>query len=128
MPKKIKRKKQSLKISGAYDVKMSEVIIEFADPLLREAQTEKAYEISIAMAVTCWNLAIMPENKHEELISEITRTSTSEHYRKDTESVVRMFIERKKLLFSHIRKIVVNHSIQFSEGKMMLNVASTYIE
>jgi len=127
MPKKIKKKK-SFRLSGPAEIKMSEVITEFAEPLLKVAYSEQSYEIAIMMAIACWNLTLLPEEKHEELLARIvTETTKTYEHRKDTESVARVLVERKKLLFPHIKKFVVNHDIQFLDGKMILNVASTYL-
>lgn len=127
MPKKIK-KKISYRLSGPGEIKMSEIIAEFAEPLLKETYNEQSCEIAMMMAVACWNLTLLPEEEHEELIGKmLTETTKTDQHRKDTESLARMLIERKKLHFPHIKKFIVKHDIQFLDGKMILNVVSTYL-
>lgn len=128
MPKKIKKKK-SFRLSGPAEIKMSEVITEFAEPLLKVAYSEQSCEIAVMLAITCWNLTLLPEEEREKMFERIiTETTKTDEHRKDTESVALMLIERKKLLFPHLKKFVVNHDIQFLDGKMILNVASTYLD
>ena len=104
---------------------MSEVIAEFAQPLLEEAVDNKSAEVAVLMAVACWNVAMMPEDEQEKMIKEVIfKTSATKEEAKIAESVARMLVVRKKELFPHIKKFVVEHDVQFIKGKMVLNVLS----
>ncbi len=127
MPRKIKKKKPLLRLTAPGEIRMSEVIAEFAEPLLKQAHDEKTHEIAILMAVACWNLSLMPEDQHEkEIMDLLPKISTSERDKKDAEDIVRLFLDRKRTLFLHIIKLVVSHDVQFINGQMRLNVVSTY--
>lgn len=124
MPKKIK-KKPLLRLTRPGEVRMSEVIAEFAEPLLSEAPDEKSSEIAIMTSVVCWNLSFMPEDEIEKNIQGLVSSIESEErYKKDTEDIVRMLLDRKKSLFPYIRKMVAHHEVMFSNGQMYLNVVS----
>lgn len=128
MPKRIKKKTRLTK-PGASTLKMSEVIADFAAPLLKEADDETSASVAISIAVMGWNLAVMPEDEQEDMIKEmIAKIPKPGSDAKYTESIARMMISRKKELFSHIKKLIVGYDIKFREGKMLLNVVSTQID
>lgn len=125
MPKKIK-KKESFRLSENSERKMSEIILEFAEPVLRVANDEQTNKNALTIAITCWDVALLPENEHEEIIGKIVKEAMpTEQFWKDMENIVRMLIERKKSLYPHVKKIIVDHDIQFSNGNIILNIAST---
>jgi len=108
---------------------MSEVIADFAAPLLKEADDETSASVAISMAMMGWNLAVMPEDEQEDMIKEmIAKISKTGSDAKYTESIARVLISRKKELFSHIKKLIVGYDIKFREGKMLLNVVPTQID
>jgi len=44
----------------SYDYKMSDVILAFAELLLRYSQDDKDFENILAFAVLCWNISFLP--------------------------------------------------------------------
>jgi len=132
MAKKIKKRIcDKIKDEASIDrkLKMSEVIADFATPLLNEAIDDSSAKVAISMAVTCWNLSSLPEDNHEEMITKLkSEISETESDAKILESMVRMLIERKKAFFSHIKKLVVDYDVKFIDGKLHLNVVSTQIK
>jgi hypothetical protein len=50
--------------------KMSEVIIDFAKPLLDAAQTDEQIQMAIGMAIAMWNVAILPDKEQKNFIRE----------------------------------------------------------
>ena len=45
--------------------KMSEVILDFAEPILDECENEEAEKIAIAMAILIWNLSLLLEKDQD---------------------------------------------------------------
>jgi hypothetical protein len=132
MAKKIKKRIcDKIKDEASFDrkLKMSEVIADFAKPLLKEAIDDPSAEVAISMAVTCWNLSSLPKDEHDKMIKEMkAKLSETESDAKIIESIARMFIERKKAFFSHIKNLVVDYDVKFINGKLHLNVVSTQNE
>ena len=132
MAKKIKKRIcDKIKNEASIDrkLKMSEVIADFAKPLLKEAIDDSSAKVAISMAVTCWNLSFLPEDEPEKMINDMkAKLSTTESDAKILESMVRMLIERKKAFFSHIKKLVVDYDVKFINGKLHLNVVSSQIK
>jgi hypothetical protein len=130
MPKKIKRRIREKVITNTDGrIKMSAVLSEFAEPLLREAIDDASSKIAISMAAMCWNLALMPEDEHEEMINDMkTKLSETKPDEKIVEDIARMFIARKKELFSHIRRFIVDYDVKFINGQLHLNVVSSQMK
>jgi hypothetical protein len=130
MAKKIKKRiREQIIINTSSSIKMSAILSEFAEPLLKEAGDDSSAKMAVSMAVTCWNLALMPEDEHEGLINDMkAKLSGTKSDEKITEDIARMFIARKKDLYSHIRKLVVDYDVKFIDGQLHLNIVSTQIK
>lgn len=130
MAKKIKKRiRDKIRINTDSKLKMSEVIADFATPLLNEALDDSSAEMAISMAVTCWNLSLLPQDEHDRMINDMkVKLSETKSDEKIVEDIARMFIERKKALFFHIKRLVVNYDVKFVDGKLHLNVVSTQIK
>jgi hypothetical protein len=50
-------------------IKMSEVILEYADELLELATTDKGKENALLFAITAWNISLADEDKRSEMIN-----------------------------------------------------------
>lgn len=126
-PKKIKKKKW-FNFLSPHELKTSDIILKFAEPVLKVADDERTIKTALIIAIACWNLTSFPEDRHEELIVKMVKAITKTgQLDKDLESVVRMLIERKKLLFPHLNKFIVNHDIRFEDGKIIFDVEPTHL-
>lgn len=109
-------------------IKMSEVITDFAEPPLKVAVDNNSVKAAISVAVIGWNLSLASKVDQDKMIKEVVyQTSETEEDICISESIIRMLLARKETFFPHIKKLVVNHDIQFVEGRMVLNVVSTQI-
>ena len=93
--------------------KMSEIILEFAEPLLTNASDMRRAETAITFSIIVWNLSLMPledqERQKEYLIKKFS--DKTESTSKDMIEIMEMLIETKNKNFSNIRKLVVNYKI-----------------
>lgn len=48
--------------------KMSDILIHYAEPLLEAVRTDEDEEKAIVMAITFWNVAVVPENERQKMI------------------------------------------------------------
>jgi len=106
--------------------KMSEVLLEFARPMLDFVDDDELFEDVISFAIVCWNLSFFPE--HEQLTEwkTLTRNVGRAHLFSDPEieNWVLILLERKKTLFANDRRIVVDHSIVEEPDQHHLYVVS----
>jgi len=93
--------------------KMSEVILDFAEPLLDAIDDDELFEKAISCAVACWNLSFLPEKKQKKLVlSMVNELGKSDQLtRFEAEDCTRMLLERKRILFADEKRIVVNYKV-----------------
>lgn len=130
MPKKIKKRhKIAIEHGLSGRIKMSEVLKEYASPLLKEATDINSVQVAVKMASICWNIASMPEDKQEELTTDaLTEISKISGDYKTTKEIMEMLIDRKKIFFSNYNKLILNQEIvPLSDGRYHLTVVSTEI-
>jgi hypothetical protein len=130
VPKKIKKRgKVFIEHGLASRVKMSEVLEEYARPLLEEATDLNSIQVAIEMASICWNIASMPEDKQEELmrdaLAEISKISGDYE---TSQKIMDMLIKRKKMFFPKYNKFILNKEVvPLEKGGYYLTVLSTEI-
>ncbi len=104
--------------------KMSEILIDFADPLLELADNEKAM---LTLAMAAWNIAIFPEKDREAKIDEfVTKCFPPDDPQalEKISAIVGMMVLRKLKLYPDNERILLGYEIIESEDKRMLNVMS----
>ena len=108
--------------------KMSEVILDFAEPLLDALDDDELFENAINCAVACWNLSFLSEKKQKKLmLSMVNELGKSDQLtRFEFEDYVRMLLERKRVLFADEKRIVVNFKVVEEGNHHHLFVMSTF--
>ena len=108
--------------------KMSEVILDFAEPLLDALDDDELFENAINCAVACWNLSFLPEKKQKKLVLSMVNELDKSVLltRHEFEDCIRMLLERKRVLFADEKKIVVNYKIVEEEDHHRLLVMSVF--
>ena len=122
MPKKIKKRHDhfSVQMSG---IKMSEVLMDFAEPLMNEADDFTGSKKALAMAAVFWNLALLPEKEQSDAIKEIFGALPPSAV-EAMEETIKVFIHRKKQLFPHVNKFIVDHEVIDHGDTIHVNVKS----
>jgi len=108
--------------------KMSQVILDFAEPLLDAIDDDELFENAINCAVACWNLSFLPEKKQQRQLRAIVNElgKSDQLTRHEFEDCVRMLLERKRILFADEKRIVVNYKIVEEEDHHHLFVMSIF--
>ena len=110
--------------------KMSEVILDFAEPLLNTIDDDELFEEVIVFAVICWNLSFLPENEQKKtirsLVDKMGKSDVLQRLR--VEDDIRMLLERKRFFFADEKRMVVNYKIVEEEDHHHLYVMSTFAE
>lgn len=102
--------------------KMSEVLLEFADPYLNHAQDFEDSKKVLTMAGLAWNLSIMDSPEMVKKFEDISSDFQSNFY-----ELVQLMIKRKKTHYGAIKRLILDMDyIQTSHGPH-LNVVSTVI-
>jgi hypothetical protein len=108
--------------------KMSEVILDFAEPLLDALDDDELFGKAIGCAVFCWNLSFLQEMKQQRQVRAMANELDKSVLltRHEFEDYVRMLLERKRVFFANEKRIVVNYKIVEEENHHRLSVTSTF--
>jgi hypothetical protein len=108
--------------------KMSEVLLDFARPLLELSDDDDHFDKVIALAAACWNAALLPQEKQEASIKGMIDIISSSGTRDDVQmarETVRVLLERKERYFPDNKKFIADYQISNSRSRRNLLVAST---
>jgi hypothetical protein len=106
--------------------KMSDVLMDFAEPLLDAVEDDLAFENALTFAVICWNMSFLPEKEQRKMVSEMVDEIGKSDIltRLGVEDCVTMLLERKKAFFAEDRGMVLDYKIVEEKGRERLLVAS----
>jgi hypothetical protein len=111
--------------------KMSQVILEFARPLLDSADGDAETRNALAFAVLAWNASLMPEERRGDLIQDaLKRNAASAHSGGDVVAIQGLFsdlIRRKEQAYPEVQRLIVDYHVRQSDGQTFLEVASTMV-
>ena len=107
--------------------KMSEVLLDFAEPLLEDIDDDENFKGVIALAALCWNCSFLPPKKQRAQLNTIVDKlgKSDQLTRLEIEDCTRMLIERKKAFFADDRRMVVNYEVVQEKDSRRLLVMST---
>jgi hypothetical protein len=109
--------------------KMSEVILDFAEPLLNEIDDDdELFEDAVSFAVICWNISFLPENEQKKMIRSLVdeRAKSDVLLRLRVQDDIRMLLERRKAFFADEKRMIVNYEIIEERGSRRLLAMSVF--
>ena len=114
-------------------VKMSEVILKLADPLLKKYGDDvNRMKTIISLTIIVWNKMMFPEDKQEKLQDEMIDHLTA--INGDAEDVGMivylndLITERKKKYFPDLKKIIISYDLSVSGDNISVNITSAPVE
>ena len=112
--------------SGA--ARMSDVLQDFAEPLLLESVTDAEVKDAIKFSILVWNASLVPSPERENVVETLIKELSNPDLPDRTESVksyIDMLLERKKDLFPDIDRTIVDCQFSGSGSKLRLDVVSS---
>lgn len=112
--------------------KMSEIIIDYARPLLNVAKNDKEQKKALSIAIAIWNLSLFPKEMQSEYIGKITEIMTAS--RKDSglsendKEVLNFLMERKKTFFPEIKRMILDYEYVETPEGFHINVVSNILK
>ena len=107
--------------------KMSEVIVEYARPLMEAAQTVEEQNKAITMAIICWNISIIDIEERDLRITE-TFAEAGETLDPATKEVIEFMLNRKDDLFRDNKRIVEDWIVKDRGSQLWFEVATRPFE
>lgn len=109
--------------------KMSEVISDFAKPLLENCNDDnELIKKALSIAIIVWNITLLPDKDQDNAIQDIiSKLSPSENASDHVTmmSYIDMLKERKKKYFSNNKRAIVSYHFSVVQQGIHLEVAST---
>ncbi len=125
-----KRKKKSRRRVARMSAqpKMSAVILELADPLLKHYPPDLTAKI-LPLALAGWNKAVLPAEMREDIDEKVLEAfgwdTDDEEARAIVTFIMEFMAEQRRKHYPHLWNCIVDYDIQESEGRINLNVVST---
>lgn len=112
--------------------KMSAVILQLADPLLkRHGKTEEQAKAIISLAIAGWNKSMFPLERQPAIESDLIDCFVPKDGSAEAVGVAIHLMDevadRRAKLFPDLRKIIVDYEVIISGGNLTLNVSSAPI-
>ena len=108
------------------EMKMSEVLIGFAQPLLKVVKTPEQFRTAIGLAGIAWNAALLPDEDIEKQITAFIPKSNPEY--DDIFPIMEMLKDRKQRDFADYELIIVDYKISGKAPDYHLSVVSSPIK
>ncbi|MBW2149689.1 MAG: hypothetical protein JRI22_22070 [Deltaproteobacteria bacterium] len=108
--------------------KMSEVVLDFAKPLLDECRDSDTEKKAISLAILVWNMSLLPENSRDQAIQKMYSDLLPSDDATDLATMmycVDMLMERKRKYFPKNKRAIIDYQFSGSGKDRRLDVAST---
>jgi hypothetical protein len=112
--------------------KMSQIIIDYARPLLDAAKNGEEQKKAITIAITIWNLSLFPSKTKSKYLTEIKKTMKATSAKggdfSENDEVFNYMMERKRVLFNKINRVVFDYEFVETPKSFHLNVVSSVLK
>ncbi|HUU19492.1 MAG TPA: hypothetical protein VMW72_20250 [Sedimentisphaerales bacterium] len=103
--------------------KMSEVILDFAEPLLNAIDyNDELFEEVIRFAVICWNASFLPEKEQKQIFCSMVdgMAKSDVLLRLSVQNDIRLLLERKKAFFADDKRMLIEFEVIKEKGSCRL--------
>ena len=114
-------------------VKMSEVILKLAEPLLKKyGDIDKRIKTIISLTIIEWNRIMFPKDVGEKFQDEMIDTLSPEVGEADTIGSIlyisKLIAKRQKKYFPDLKRLIIDYELIVSDGDITLNISSAPVE
>ena len=120
-------------VESSDGVKMSEVILKLAEPLLKKyGDIDKRIKTIISLTIFEWNRLMLPDGEREKYQDKMMDSLLPPDENAETVGSILylsdLIAERQKKYFPDIKKVIVDYELIVSDGNITLNISSAPIE
>jgi len=107
--------------------KLSEIILDYAEPLIKNADGISREKSAISFSLCCWNASILPLDEARKQIDPLLDDLADRDaaFKEDMLDIFEMMHARKHKLYAHDRRFVIDYSLTENEDGLYLQIAST---
>jgi hypothetical protein len=110
--------------------KMSEVLMEYIKPFLEGTETYEECSNLLEIAIMSWNMALVSEEKGQELLKKIFPGNSSDpeeiEDEKEVQRIVKKLIKRKLKFFAEEKRFITDFKLTENSGRFHISVASSF--
>ena len=112
------------------DPKMSEVILDLADPLFDgDVSNAKEVDLIVQLTIAAWNKAMLSADEQDASEKQIIDILVPQDGDAELVGTVIQALdiveERRKKLFPNLRRFIVDYDLKVSDGRVALNIISS---
>ena len=108
--------------------KMSEVILDFAEPLLDFSEDSEDQRKSISIAIIAWNLSLLPEGEQKTELANVRNhietAPMGNSLSEDEFQIFAFMIDRKEKYFQNYKRMILDYEMVDTPQGLHLNVVS----
>lgn len=121
--------KDAVITTNTQNEKMSEVLLEFAKPLIDECKDDKAFYKALQISAIAWNSSFFSPEERKKLIDEsFNKYINDNNEREIAKEILSKMLERKEKKFQNIKRKILDFQISYRDGQQHLNVISSTSE
>lgn len=118
---------RELRIAPPDTEKMSEIIIDYAEPLLNVSESQTEQKKALTMAIMVWNLSLLPEEKaldQKNYLKKFLGLGKADDLSDLDNQVFELMLQRKKTFYEDIHRMVIDFEFVETPNGIHLNVVS----
>ena len=108
-------------------IKISEAILNLAEPLRAHYREPHRMQAIIAVAVMAWNISLFPDEEQSHVQGMLLESLPTQLSGEDVGvllSTMDTLIARKRLLYPQVREYILSHQLSFVDNKVTLSVGT----
>ncbi len=110
--------------------RMSEILLDFAEPLLGMCESFQDYRVAVDIAALAWNVAVLPRDEGRRLFDEAIKSlpDGDGKTRRFMMVGVQTLVERKRRLYGHIDRFIGDYYLADAPDGPHLSVKSLFMD
>lgn len=111
--------------------KMSQIILDYADDLLKQASTSEDRKIIIFLAIAAWNLSLIDKNiclkEIDNILKNVMKIPQNSDQWKKMRSIMQTLVDKKLSDYPEVDRFIIDYDfIQIDKNNFHLNVISSF--
>jgi len=108
--------------------KMSETIMDFAEPMLSNLNDNETKKKVINVAILVWNAFVLPKKERNQTIKKLIFTLSPSDNKRDlaiSKTIINALMQRRKKYFSYNKRVIIDYQFSGKGEDLRLDVVST---
>lgn len=107
------------------ELSISDAISNIIAPYRDTAPDYQAFKKLVMVACAAWNASILPAQKREEMLADMRKAMPDQQSREDFTEIIKDLMKRKKKLYPHVDRMIVEFKVTDRGDDFHIAIAST---